>query len=40
MGALALRGVVAALMYLTRKVDWYSAAALRGASTNFAQQVG
>lgn len=40
MGALALLAVVAALMYLTRKVDWYAAAALRAASPNFSQQVG
>jgi inner membrane protein involved in colicin E2 resistance len=25
MGALALLAIVAALMYLTRKVDWYTA---------------
>ena len=32
MGAIALLGVVAALMYLTRKVDWYAAALARGAA--------
>jgi inner membrane protein len=31
MGAIALLGVVAALMYLTRKVDWYSATAAKPA---------
>ena len=40
MGALTLLAVVAALMYLTRNVDWYSAAGLRGVSPNLAQQVG
>ena len=40
MGAIALLAVVAALMHLTRKVDWYAAANLGAASTKFSQQVG
>ena len=40
MGAIALLAVVAALMHLTRKVDWYAAANLGSASTKFSQQVG
>jgi inner membrane protein len=32
MGAFALLGVVGALMYLTRRVDWYAAALARGAA--------
>ena len=34
MGALALLGVVAALMYLTRKVDWYAYAAVKTQAAN------
>ncbi|HEX6832183.1 MAG TPA: cell envelope integrity protein CreD [Rudaea sp.] len=34
MGAFALLGVVAAVMYLTRRVDWYAATALRTATPN------
>jgi inner membrane protein len=40
MGAIALLAVVAALMHLTRKVDWYATATLSAASTKFSQQVG
>jgi inner membrane protein len=40
MGAIALLSVVAALMHLTRKVDWYAAANVTNASPKFSQQVG
>jgi inner membrane protein len=40
MGATALLAVVAALMHLTRKVDWYAATNAGAASTKLSQQVG